>query len=109
MRTKKTILLISILVISFLYAYLMERDNVIESMSKNIKPTLETKSYISPYTGEEVDSNTFNNIPFMAIIENSKDARPQSGLSSADLVYETMAEGEIPRFIVLFQKIVLVK
>jgi hypothetical protein len=104
MKTKKTILLISILVISFLYAYLKERDNGIETISKNIKPTLETTSYISPYTGEEVDSNTFNNIPFMAIIENSKDARPQSGLSSADIVYETMAEGGIPRFIVLFQK-----
>jgi len=40
----------------------------------------------------------------MAIIENSDGARPQSGLNAADIVYETMAEGGIPRFIALFQK-----
>jgi hypothetical protein len=37
-------------------------------------------------------------------VENSRDARPQAGLSQADMVIETMAEGGIPRFIALFQK-----
>jgi hypothetical protein len=64
----------------------------------------EQKKFYSPYTGEIVDENTFKNIAVMAIIENSKDARPQSGLVDADIVYETMAEGGIPRFIALFQK-----
>jgi hypothetical protein len=36
-------------------------------------------------------------------IENSPDARPQTGLSSADVVYETIAEGGITRFNCLFQ------
>jgi hypothetical protein len=65
----------------------------------NITPKL-----YAPYTGEEVDKNTYDNLAFMTIIENSKGARPQSGLSEADIVYETMAEGGIPRFIALFQK-----
>jgi hypothetical protein len=60
--------------------------------------------FYAPYTGEKVTEKTSKNIPFMTIIENSRDARPQSGLVDADIVYETMAEGGIPRFIALFQK-----
>ncbi|SUY48348.1 Putative lipoprotein yerB precursor [Clostridium putrefaciens] len=54
-----------------------------------------------PFTGKPMTSNN-TSLPFMAIIENSKDARPQSGLSKADIVFETMVEGGIPRFIALF-------
>ncbi|SHE41953.1 DUF3048 domain-containing protein [Clostridium fallax] len=59
---------------------------------------------ISPYSGSLLNDNSKNNIPFMAIIENSKAARPQSGLSQAEIVYETLAEGGIPRFLALFYK-----
>lgn len=61
-----------------------------------------TDLYISPYTGNKLSKERYNNIPFMVVIENSRAARPQSGLSEADIVYETMAEGGIPRFIALF-------
>ena len=54
----------------------------------------------SPYTGEPLTEEEM--IPFMAVIENSNLARPQSGLTEADIVFETMAEGGIPRFIALF-------
>lgn len=37
------------------------------------------------------------------MIENSEDARPQSGLSSASVVFEAIAEGGITRFLALFQ------
>lgn len=36
--------------------------------------------------------------PLYVMIENSIDARPQSGLSFADVVYEAVAEGGITRF-----------
>lgn len=36
--------------------------------------------------------------PLYVMIENTTDARPQSGLSSADVVYEAVAEGGITRF-----------
>lgn len=55
------------------------------------------------YTGENITESNYRNIPFMAIVENMKAARPQSGLSDADIVFETMAEGGIPRFMALFQ------
>lgn len=40
--------------------------------------------------------------PLYVMIENSVDSRPQSGLSSADVVYEAVAEGGISRFGALF-------
>ncbi|MFD3158464.1 DUF3048 domain-containing protein [Haloimpatiens sp. FM7330] len=62
------------------------------------------KSYQCKFTGEFVDKKTYDKIPIMAIVENSKLSRPQSGISCADIVYETLAEGGISRFIALFQK-----
>lgn len=41
-------------------------------------------------------------IPLAVMIENHLEARPQSGLSSADVVYEAVAEGGITRFMALF-------
>ena len=40
--------------------------------------------------------------PIVAMIENSTDARPQSGLSKADVIYEAVAEGGITRFMGVF-------
>jgi hypothetical protein len=40
--------------------------------------------------------------PLGIMIENHKEARPQSGLSSADVVYEAVAEGGITRFLTIF-------
>jgi len=40
--------------------------------------------------------------PLGVIIENHTDARPQSGLNSADVVYEAVAEGGITRFMGIF-------
>lgn len=40
--------------------------------------------------------------PLAVMIENHEEARPQSGLSSADIVYETVAEGGITRFMAVF-------
>lgn len=41
--------------------------------------------------------------PVMVMVENSAAARPQSGLNQADLVYEILAEGNITRFVAVFQ------
>lgn len=40
--------------------------------------------------------------PLMVMIENHQDSRPQSGLQSADIVYEAVAEGGITRFMGVF-------
>lgn len=40
--------------------------------------------------------------PLGVMIENHQDARPQSGLSAADVVYEAVAEGGITRFLAIY-------
>ncbi len=40
--------------------------------------------------------------PLGIMVENHTDARPQSGLSSADVIYEAVAEGGITRFLTIF-------
>jgi hypothetical protein len=40
--------------------------------------------------------------PLGIMVENSLDARPQSGLSSADVIYEAVAEGGITRFLTVW-------
>ena len=40
--------------------------------------------------------------PLFVMIENSTDSRPQSGLNSADILYEAVAEGGITRFGAVF-------
>ena len=103
LKNKSKVLLCIIISLSFLAQGCSKKADPITQ--KKAKPSVKTvQKYFSPYTGEEVTKKVFNNIAVLAIIENSLDARPQSGLNSADIVYETMAEGGIPRFIALFQK-----
>lgn len=40
--------------------------------------------------------------PLAVMIENSPDARPQSGMSQADVVFEAIAEGGVTRFMGMF-------
>jgi hypothetical protein len=53
------------------------------------------------YTQAEKDSWSQRR-PLAVMIENHPEARPQSGLSSADIVYETVVEGGITRFMGVF-------
>lgn len=40
--------------------------------------------------------------PLAVMVENAPDARPQSGLQAADIVYEALAEGGISRFMAVY-------
>lgn len=61
--------------------------------------------YYSPLTGEVVPDQAATTQPVTAImIENSPDARPQSGLKNSGVVFEAIAEGGITRFAVLNQQ-----
>ncbi len=52
--------------------------------------------------GEYVKSGEENLYPIAVIIENLVEARPQSGLSRASLVFEAETEGNITRFLAFF-------
>jgi hypothetical protein len=70
--------------------------------------TLQSKpkpKYYSPLTGLPVQSESDRTKPITAmIIENSPEARPQSGLKEAEIVYEAITEGGITRFLALYQQ-----
>ncbi len=62
------------------------------------KPT----TVASRLTGVQIPPE-LNNLPTTGImIENSPDARPQSGLLDAGIIFEAIAEGGITRFLTLF-------
>lgn len=67
------------------------------------KPTPKETRVPAPLTGELVDPSVAGKRPFAVVIENSTDARPQSGYPKADVVYETLAEGGITRTLAIFQ------
>ncbi len=61
--------------------------------------------FYSPLTGTEVlDDNATKRQVTAIMIENSPDARPQSGLKDAGVVFEAVAEGGITRFVALYQE-----
>lgn len=66
-----------------------------EALELNFKP--KTFEY-SKLTGVEVPIGTNKKLVVSVQIENSPDARPQSGLVDAGVVYEAIAEGGITRF-----------
>jgi len=59
-------------------------------------------AYHFPLTGLGTDVEP-NQRAVAVTINNHPDARPQTGLSQADIVYELLAEGNVTRFLAVFQ------
>jgi len=78
-------------------------------VSQTIKPSATPVKPTAPQltaklTGLPITDASINDRPVTAVmIENSPDARPQSGLNQAGVVFEAVAEGGITRFLTLFQ------
>lgn len=64
------------------------------------RPTSKPPLPASPTTGRPVTGT--HHTWFAAVVENFPAARPQTGLSAADIVYEMEAEGTITRYLALF-------
>lgn len=61
------------------------------------------KTTASPLSGVEVAPEIASRPVTAIMIENSGEARPQSGLYDAELVFEAIAEGGVTRYLALFQ------
>lgn len=86
------------------YAILSQPMPAIEVVKSAPKPKPAVK-YYSSLDGTQVANQAAITAPITAImIENSPDARPQSGLKQAQVVYEAIAEGGITRFLCLYQQ-----
>ncbi len=75
-------------------------DNSITIPSKK---TAEVKHYSKLSHIEVPDAESTNKAVTAVMIENSPNARPQSGLKDAEIVFESVAEGGITRFLALYQ------
>lgn len=64
----------------------------------------EAKKYYSQLTGKEVSKEESERPILGIMLENSKEARPQTGLDSAGIVFETVTEGGITRYLALYQE-----
>lgn len=69
-------------------------------------PTPEPKDHPDPLNGvmyTATEAEAFSNLrPLSVMVENHLDARPQSGLNEAEVIYEAMAEGGITRFMAMY-------
>lgn len=78
-----------------------ETDNIAEEVPKDISEGKELPFHF-PLSGvgtaEEVNDRSV-----AVMINNHPKARPQSGLDKADVVYELLAEGDVTRFLAIFQ------
>ncbi|MGV3467419.1 MAG: DUF3048 domain-containing protein [Heyndrickxia sp.] len=61
-----------------------------------------TPKYTYPLTGIEAKESPENRT-VAVMINNYPAARPQSGIAEADIVYEVLAEGDITRFLAIYQ------
>ena len=83
--------------------YLLTTDKL--SIISNNKDEVEEPSevlYDAPLDGVKTDLESSNRYPLAVMIENHIDARPQSGLIDASIVYEAIAEGGITRFMGIY-------
>ena len=94
----------SIVAGSFIFAlYSMQSNTQSRDTIGTYTPKPAEKVY-SLLTGQQLADESMQTDEVTAvIIENSPDARPQSGLKKAGVVYEATAEGGITRFMALYQ------
>lgn len=75
------------------------------TVAKVIEKEPDPIKYYSPLTGNLVANEAATKQAVTGImIENSPDARPQSGLKDSGVVFEAIAEGGITRFLVMYQQ-----
>jgi hypothetical protein len=94
-------------VLAFLFTHVKKPAEYIAHKQQPVKavpaPEPPATTVASPLSGVQVAPELAQRPVTGIMIENSPDARPQSGLQDAGVVYEAIAEGGITRFLTLFQ------
>jgi Protein of unknown function (DUF3048) N-terminal domain/Protein of unknown function (DUF3048) C-terminal domain len=76
---------------------------VIAAVAGGAYAYIQSQQVAGPLSGESVGRNIASQRPVAVMLDNiSPDARPQSGLDRASLVFETLAEGGITRFMAVY-------
>lgn len=111
-KKKKVLVIVIALVLltaigAGIYFVFIKADKPVQSVQK--KPAVvkhdppKPTTVPSTLTGLPVDPSVNDRNLVGVMVENSTDARPQSGLDQAGVVFEAIAEGGITRFLALFQ------
>lgn len=79
-----------------------EEIGLAEVPKENKVDASEELKYIYPLTGIATNDET-DQRAVAAMVNNHPKARPQSGISQADIVYELLAEGDVTRFLAIYQ------
>ncbi|NLP46221.1 MAG: DUF3048 domain-containing protein [Epulopiscium sp.] len=75
----------------------------IQKLGEENSKDLHIGQSISPLTGLWIDEKVAQRRPVAVMINNHKKAWPHHGLSQAEVIYETLVEGEMTRLMALFQ------
>ncbi len=93
-------------VITFNSRYILSESKLFGRKLPLLSQPKEPKTEESPLNGLLFTKKEMNELtkrrPVAVMINNHSEARPQSGLNSADIVYETNAEGGITRYLGIF-------
>ncbi|MFJ7732432.1 DUF3048 domain-containing protein [Lysinibacillus sp. NPDC097231] len=79
-----------------------EDDKTKIDEESTVEESVKEKTFVAPLTGEAFKEEITQR-PIIVTINNHPAARPQSGLASADIVYEMLAEGNVTRFLAVYQ------
>ncbi|MGM9924866.1 MAG: DUF3048 domain-containing protein [Bacillus sp. (in: firmicutes)] len=79
-----------------------EKEPTVDKPVNNQSETTGEVNYMYPLTGETAE-DAARKRPVAVMINNHPKARPQSGLHQADIVYELLAEGDVTRFLAIYQ------
>lgn len=105
-RQKIAIIVIAVLfvVASAVGVYALTKDAPAQPAAKPVaKAAPKVTTVASTLTGRQVNPKVNEKPVIAAMIENSQEARPQSGLYDAGVVFEAIAEGGITRFLAVYQ------
>lgn len=96
-------LIITAVVVYFQSARFFPSLGVMAYRETNIASSETKPKFYAPLSGIPVDEAIYKRRPIGSMVENTPDARPQSGLNTADIVMEAPAEGGITRFYSIWQ------
>ncbi|NUM25274.1 MAG: DUF3048 domain-containing protein [Candidatus Buchananbacteria bacterium] len=101
------VIFLAVLAAGFLFYYSITTENWLDwdsTINHQISP--QTARWLD---GVIVDSTKARLKPFAVMLENHVESRPVAGLEQASIVYESIVEGDITRFLAVFDQNVEVK
>lgn len=98
---KNKLVIIGAIVIALVGTVLFWKFQLKEKLAGGDKTKQEQQFY--SIVGTPVEQKIAEQRPIAVVVENHTNSRPQSGLTSADIVYETLAEGGITRLLAFYQ------